>query len=98
MTVGCRRGSRSAAASCCFDRGGYTAAMAEQTYATHRRYQPVYHFFALPIIAINFLVQIWLIWRAHRLIWLNVWSAVVALALVVLAYVVRVWATSLQDR
>jgi len=70
--------------------------MAEQTYETHRRWHPIYHFVAFPIIAINFLVAVWFAWKIQRPI--TLWAAIDALAIVVLAYVVREYATKTQDR
>jgi hypothetical protein len=70
--------------------------MPEQTYATHRRWHPIYHFVALPIIAINLLVTIWFAWKVPRPI--TLWAAIDALAILILAFVVRDYATRTQDR
>jgi len=70
--------------------------MAEQTYATHRRFIPAYHFFAVPILSINALVQIYFAVR-HFSGW-AVWNVIVALALAALAFTVRGMATRAQDR
>ena len=67
-----------------------------QTYANHTRWQPGYHFFALPVMLINF---IWAIvacvrhpsWDCH-------WWIVVSAALVVVTVVARTSALKAQDR
>lgn len=76
--------------------------MDEQNYATHRRYHPIYHFVVFPILSINVLVSLWFVWRWLRSpgpqLWLAIWSVIDALAIVLLAYIVRVYATKMQDR
>jgi hypothetical protein len=71
--------------------------MAEtQTYATHRRWVPYFHFFALPILALNVLVQIYYLYR-HFSVW-AVWGLVVSFALLALPVAIRSMATTAQDR
>lgn len=74
--------------------------MSEQHYANHRRFDPRFHFFAFPILAINVLVAIYFfvreIGRAYA--WMAVWNVIVAFAIVMVAYLVRTYATALQDR
>jgi Family of unknown function (DUF6526) len=67
-----------------------------QSFATHRRYHPLYHFVTLPILCINVIVQIVLAVREFSL--LAVWNVIVALALALLAAIVRFYATKNQDR
>jgi len=67
-----------------------------QTYATHRRWVPYFHFFALPILGINALVQIYVLFR-HFSGW-AIWNLLVALALVALTVAARFMATTAQDR
>ncbi len=67
-----------------------------QSYATHRRYVPYFHFFALPILGINALVQIYVAIR-HFSAW-TIWNLLVAFALVALTIAVRSMATTAQDR
>ena len=50
-----------------------------QSYANHRRYFPLYHYFALPILALNVVVTTTLLIRDPSL--QTAWSVVVALAL-----------------
>ena len=67
-----------------------------QTYATHRRFDPPYHFFALPLGLIGF------IWAAYRLIRnpsMHHTLVLVGLAaLVLLAFKIRLYALRVQDR
>ena len=71
-----------------------------QVYANHRRFDPWYHFFAFPVVAISFFVALWVFikslsggfsaWAAWNVI---VWAAAVALTLIVRTYPLK-----LQDR
>lgn len=51
----------------------------EQNYANHRRWNPLYHFVASPIFAINILVATWLLWKSPS--WLTGWALAMAIAL-----------------
>jgi len=72
-------------------------AEATQSYGTHRRFFPLFHFFAIPILGINLVVRIIYAWmhRGARLVW---WEVVVALALLGLAFAARVMVLTVQDR
>ncbi len=72
--------------------------MAERTqsYKSHRRYVPAYHFFALPIIAINVIVEGVRLVRSPTLY--HVWLVLFALALAVFATFARFMAARVQDR
>jgi hypothetical protein len=71
-----------------------------QVYANHRRFDPWYHFFAFPVVAISFFVALWVFikslsggfsaWAAWNVI---VWAAATALTLIVRTYPLKV-----QDR
>jgi hypothetical protein len=71
-----------------------------QVYATHRRWDPWYHFFAFSVVSISFFVALWLFikslsggfsaWAAWNVV---VWAAAIALALRVRSYPLK-----LQDR
>lgn len=73
------------------------AEMQTQTYGTHRRWFPLFHFFAIPILSLNVVVSFWLIYRYPRQ-WTAWWGALVALALVGLAFAARLMALRVQDR
>ena len=67
-----------------------------QSYASHRRFHPLFHFFAFPVLAINFIVHLYLLWRMPSL--LMVWSCVVAAALVATVSLARYYSLRQQDR
>ena len=52
-----------------------------QTFSTHRRFIPAFHFFALPVLLINMFVVAIQFWRDPRLI--NAWTVLVAIALAI---------------
>ncbi len=70
---------------------------ATQTYATHRRYFPLFHFISIPLLVINVIVRLIYAWmhRGARLVW---WEVVFAIALVCLAFAARLMALAVQDR
>jgi hypothetical protein len=72
-------------------------AEATQSYATHRRFFPLFHFFAIPLLFANVIVRIVYAWmhRGARLVW---WEIVVALALLGLGFAARAMALTIQDR
>jgi hypothetical protein len=67
-----------------------------QTYATHRRFDPPYHFFLLPLAMLGVLSAAY-----HLFKWPSLHQAVafvVAIACVLLAFKVRLYALRVQDR
>ena len=70
---------------------------ATQSYPTHRRYFPLFHFVVLPLLAINLIIRIVyaILHRGARLVW---WEIVFALALVCLALATRRMVLTVQDR
>jgi hypothetical protein len=70
-----------------------------QTYKNHTRWFPPFHFFAGPILMLNFIFAIVATvhyWPRHHVLFL--WYIVVSLALIVLALSSRVMALKAQDR
>ena len=67
-----------------------------QTYATHTRWDPVYHFFAAPVAAINVLVAIWNLIKNPSL--MAGWFVILSLAFVVAMLKLRVYPLKAQDR
>ena len=67
-----------------------------QTYESHTRWHPIFHFVALPILSINVIVAIVVAVRTFSL--LAVWNVIVAFAIAIVAYLVRTYATKNQDR
>jgi hypothetical protein len=68
----------------------------EQSYKTHTRTLPLFHFVAVPILLGNFLNAVWHLWRAPSLS--TGWSAIVAFGLISLALAARTMALTVQDR
>jgi len=67
-----------------------------QSYSSHVRFFPMFHFFAFPVLGINMLVALWQVVRTPSLA--AVWALIVAAALAALALAARVMAVSVQDR
>lgn len=72
--------------------------MAEQpqSYRSHRRYIPAYHFFALPVVIVNAVVEIVRLARSPTLY--QAWLVLVAVALAIFIVVARSMAARVQDR
>jgi hypothetical protein len=67
-----------------------------QTFATHRRFIPAWHFFALPVLVANVFVLAARFWRDPRLV--NGWAVIVAIALATGIYISRSMPLRAQDR
>jgi hypothetical protein len=70
--------------------------MAEQSYKSHRRYLPIYHFFVEPVLFLNIIAQLMYFYRYRTLF--KAWMVIVAVALMVLAWTARSMAVKAQDR
>ena len=68
----------------------------EQSYASHRRFHPIFHFFIVPILAINVLVSIYFFIR-HPMV-ITGWSILVSVAIASLALLARFYSLRQQDR
>ena len=68
----------------------------QQSFATHRRWVPLYHFFTLPVLLVNLVY--WVIPIFSSFSFKTVLAALVAVALFLLALFARVFATKVQDR
>lgn len=69
---------------------------APQNLSNHRRWFPLFHFIAAPILSINLFLSAWHAYRIPTR-W-NIWMVVVAFALVALAFGARLMALTVQDR
>ncbi|MDX6446594.1 MAG: hypothetical protein QOH71_3668 [Blastocatellia bacterium] len=67
-----------------------------QTFANHTRWQPAFHFFVAPVMLINIIWAIVMFARAPG--WNSGWWIVVSVALLVLAFLVRLNSLKVQDR
>ncbi len=67
-----------------------------QNYANHRRFVPLYHFVLFGVLVVNLL---WSVLRAVRAFsFESAWGVVMALALMVLAFFLRGFPLTVQDR
>jgi hypothetical protein len=69
---------------------------APQDLKSHARYVPLFHFVALPILMINLVYSIVLVVKSAT--WDNIDNALVAVAIVIIAFAARVFALAVQDR
>ena len=68
----------------------------QQSFKSHRRYIPAYHFFVLPVLILNVVAQTLYFLKWHSPY--KLFMIVVAIALVVLGFAARTMATRVQDR
>ena len=72
---------------------------APQSYKSHARFDPPFHFFVLPFLLLNFIFSIYVTihhWPEHRHMYL--WWIVMSIVLVLLAGKSRAYALKAQDR
>ncbi len=67
-----------------------------QTYANHRRLEPLQHFILMPILLITWIAAIWTGIKHPNLH--TIWMAVLGFALLMVAIQVRSYALKVQDR
>jgi len=67
-----------------------------QNYANHPKYDPPFHFFVIPVLATTVLVAMWNVARGPRFD--TIWPLILALAWLVAAFKIRIYALSVQDR
>ena len=70
--------------------------MAEQSLKSHTRFLPPFHFFVVPVLLVNFLNTLRHLYQDPRQS--TGWAAVVAAALLMLAFLSRIQAVTVQDR
>jgi hypothetical protein len=70
--------------------------MATQTYQSHAKFVPLYHFVVLPILLVNVLLVAYEVVKAPA--FPTVWGLLVAIALFLAALFGRVFALKVQDR
>ena len=71
--------------------------MAEQNYANHTKWVPLFHFFVLPVLLINFFWSIYR-WKVSSFSWGGLIGMLTALALFLLSLLARTFAMKVQDR
>ena len=67
-----------------------------QNYANHARLDPAIHFFVVPVLLVNVIYR--LIGAARHLNLDRLWAMAVAVALLTLAMIARIYALRVQDR
>ncbi len=67
-----------------------------QTYKTHIRWMPAYHFFVLPVLLLNFVNAVRHAWLAFN--GASAFASIVAFALLALGVLARVQVNTVQDR
>ena len=68
----------------------------QQSYASHARRQPVYHFVLIPILITNLVITI--VWAVQRPGFHRIWTVVLSFALLLMGFLVRVNSNKVQDR
>src|SRR5258708_28258519 len=75
--------------------GGRT--MNEQDFANHGRYVPVYHFFAVPVLAVNLFWSLYRVWKLG-FSFATVFGVIFAAALTIAILEARMFALAAEDR
>jgi hypothetical protein len=70
--------------------------MPTQTYMTHRRWLPIWHFFAMPVTALNVLVEAQRAYRNRT--WGHWWDLMQAIAIMLAVYASRTMVLAIQNR
>jgi len=69
-----------------------------QSFANHRRFYPLYHYFALPILYANIVMTLVYAYRHPGTIKWDIWQIIVAMALAVAVLVLRASTIIVQNR
>jgi hypothetical protein len=67
-----------------------------QTFATHRRFHPLFHFFTFPLAMVYLVWTLWNLWKGASFV--NLMVAVGALALTLGTFLARFYGLRVQDR
>lgn len=67
-----------------------------QTFANHRRFEPLQHFILTPILLITWLTTLWHLYKYPSLH--SLWVMILGLALLLMAMQTRAYALKVQDR
>lgn len=71
--------------------------MAEQNFANHMKFVAPFHFFAVPVLVINFFWSLYRLWKLG-FSFAGIFGVIFAAALVVLVFEARLFALAVQDR
>ena len=72
------------------------AAPAQQSFSNHRRFMPLYHFVAIPILTVNLLLAIYVFYRAPGK--MTAWGIILAIGLVAGFLALRISVLIVQNR
>lgn len=67
-----------------------------QTFANHTRWDPAFHFFAMPVFLITFFLTVWNM--IQNFSFASAWTVVLAAAAIVAVFKTRLYALKAQDR
>jgi hypothetical protein len=70
--------------------------MAEQSYASHAKNVPLFHYVLLPILMVNLVLSAYRVWQEPGTA--SLWALAMAFAFVLTAFFARVFALRAQDR
>jgi len=70
--------------------------MAEQSYASHAKNVPLFHYVLLPILMVNLVFSAYRVWQQPGMA--SLWTLVMAFAFILTALFARVFALRAQDR
>jgi hypothetical protein len=73
------------------------AEQTQQTFANHTRWDPPFHFFAVPVFLVTFLLSLWNLFKSPSA-FASWWMVVVAMAALVAVLKVRTNSLKVQDR
>lgn len=68
-----------------------------QTFASHTRFDPPFHFFVVPVALVTFIWKIWNLFQ-NPITFTTAWTVVVGLAALVALFRIRIYALKVQDR
>jgi hypothetical protein len=76
--------------------------MSEQNFANHAKFVPAFHFFLVPVLLINVGVHVYQLFRTpmastSSVVW-AIFGVLLAIALLVMAFLARLFALGVQDR
>jgi hypothetical protein len=69
---------------------------AVQSYKKHARWLPLFHFFVMPVLLVNVILNIWGLIQAPA--WWSLWSVIFSIGLLGLGFLSRIQALTVQDR
>lgn len=71
--------------------------MADQSFKNHAKMDPKYHYVLTPILVANLVYRLWNLWR-REFTWDAVGGVVLAVTLILMALIIRLYSLKVQDR